>query len=214
MAPNAGLEVTGSPHEGRQEDTPRGLDVHDGATAEGRQDSFIRDYPAEGRSRRTEGEFQGRLGPNSWGFQAEGQRSEGPGFEERRYQGTPFSQRDPRMIEGQSFRDSAYCTASADRPAVPEETLTPEEVQKILDQTKYETAPNTVKTERKRRQLRRKSCLQLLRRRRLLENEDGWILMTLAALVKTKYLLRRRLQQEGTFVTSCEWTKEHSHCYQ
>jgi len=43
------------------------------------------------------------------------------------------------------FRDSAYQTSSTDRPAAPENILTPAEAERILNETKYETAPETVK---------------------------------------------------------------------
>ena len=50
----------------------------------------------------------------------------------------------PRSTEGMSFGDSAYQTSSTDRPAAPEDTWTPDEAQRILNETKYETARDTV----------------------------------------------------------------------
>jgi len=50
-----------------------------------------------------------------------------------------------------SFRDSAYQTSSIDRPAVPEDFLTPADTERILNETKYETAPDTAKTKQKKK---------------------------------------------------------------
>jgi len=37
-----------------------------------------------------------------------------------------------------SFQDPAYQTYSIERPSVPEDILTPEEAERILNETKYE----------------------------------------------------------------------------
>jgi len=61
---------------------------------------------------------------------------EGQSFQEQRqdYEGesaqtTPVPVYRPRVAEGMSFRDSAYQTSSTDRPAVPEDTLTPDKAE-------------------------------------------------------------------------------------
>ena len=83
---------------------------------------------------------------------------EGQSFQEQRqdYEGesaqtTPVPVYQPRVAEGMSFRDSAYQTSSTDRPPAPEDTLTPVKAEKILNETKYETAPETVKQRTKKK---------------------------------------------------------------
>ena len=50
-----------------------------------------------------------------------------------------------------SFRDSAYQTSRIDRQAPPEDILTPDKAERILNQTKYETALDIAKFKQKKK---------------------------------------------------------------
>lgn len=115
-------------------------------------------YRRHGEGRTTS---DGRRGPDLWGFQATERRSkdEGRSFLEERHEdyeaksaeATPVPMHRPQIAEGMSFRDPGYKTSSIDRPAVPENIRTSEEVERHLSEAKYETAADEAMSERRKK---------------------------------------------------------------
>jgi len=69
-------------------------------------------------------------------------------------------------VPKESLRDSAYQTSTTDRPAVPEDTLTWEEAEGILSETKYETALATMKSRRKKKTVTKEAVSPSLSQRK------------------------------------------------
>ena len=100
-----------------------------------------------------------RRASESLGFQTAERKPDGRSFQEQMHEGyevkndqaTPVLMHRRKSAEGVSFRDSAHQTSRIDRPVVPEDILTPDKAERILNETKYETAPDIAKFEQKKK---------------------------------------------------------------